>query len=42
MLKMIRHAPIDDPVATLATGVWVAVLSFVTGFVGYLTMIPTS
>jgi uncharacterized membrane protein YcfT len=39
-MKLIRHAPMDDPVQALATGVWVAALSFLTGFVAYVVMIP--
>jgi hypothetical protein len=41
-MKLIRHAPIDDPVMKLAAGVWVAAAGFVAGFVGYVVMAPVS
>jgi hypothetical protein len=39
-MRFLRHAPFDDPVTALAAGVWVAILGFVTGFVGCAVMLP--
>jgi hypothetical protein len=39
-MKLIRHAPIGDPVPTLAAGVWIAALGFAAGFLGYVVMVP--
>lgn len=41
-MKFTRHAPIDDPVKTLAAGVWVAAFGFAAGFLGYVVMVPAS
>ncbi len=41
-MKLIRHAPIDDPVTKLAAGVWIAAAGFVAGFLGYVALIPAS
>jgi hypothetical protein len=39
-MKLTHHAPIDDPVKTLAAGVWVAAFGFAAGFLGYVVMVP--
>ncbi len=41
-MRLIRHSPVDDPVMALAAGVWVAALGFITGFVGYVALVPVS
>jgi hypothetical protein len=41
-MRFTRHAPIDDPVKTLAAGVWVAAFGFAAGFLGYVALIPSS
>ncbi len=41
-MKLIRHAPVDDPVMKLAAGVWVAAAGFVAGFIGYVALVPIS